>query len=97
MYDMRTKIIKSIKLSILLTLTALINISFVNSIFPDCLKIPKVVPIYKKNDVNDPSNLSPISVIPSIAKIYESFLNLQITNHFENEHLFSSSQFGFRK
>lgn len=95
-YDMSARIIKSIRSSILLPLTTLINISLVNNLFPDCLKISKVVPIYKKNDINDPSNHRPISVIPSIAKIYELVLKLQITNHFESKNLFSSSQYGFR-
>lgn len=95
-YEMSTIIIKSIKLSILLPLTTLINICITNNIFPDCLKISKVVPIYKKNDINDPSNHRPISVIPSIAKIYEGVLKLQINNHFESENLFSPCQYGFR-
>lgn len=53
-------------------------------------------PFTKKNDLDDPANYRPISVIPSVAKIYEYILKEQLINYFENENLFNPHQFGFR-
>ena len=95
-YDITIRVIKGIMESILNPLTNLINICLSQNIFPDCLKIAKVVPIYKKNDVNDPSYHRPISVIPCFAKIYEILLKNQLTMHMEINNLFNTSQYGFR-
>lgn len=95
-YDISTKIIKSIKYSILVPLTHLLNSSIASNVFPDCLKISKVVPIYKKNDMDDPSNYRPISVVPILAKVYELILKAQLTDYFENAQLYNVNQFGFR-
>ena len=53
-------------------------------------------PVYTKNDVHDPSNHRPISVIPYFAKIYEIILKIQQSIYFEGTSLFNSSQYGFR-
>lgn len=95
-YDINTKIIKSIVHAIILPLTKLINMCITDNTFPKCLKISKVVPIYKKNDIHDPSNHRPVSVIPYFAKIYEVILKAQLTNYFEINNLFNGSQYGFR-
>lgn len=95
-YDLNTNIVKSIKHAILKPLTNLINICITVSIFPNCLKISKVVPVYKKNNIDDPTNHRPISVIPYFAKIYELILKIQLLDYFETRNLFNSSQYGFR-
>ena len=49
----------------------IINKSFQSGVFPDDLKIARVVPRYKCGDKMNPVNYRPISVLPSIFKIYE--------------------------
>lgn len=95
-YNISVGIIKGVKESILTPLTYLINVCIVNNIFPESLKVSKVVPIYKKNNVDDPSNYRPISVIPCIAKIYEIILKTQLTIYLEFNKLLSPYQYGFR-
>ena len=51
-------------------LTAIINQSLLNGIFPDKLKIGKVIPIYKKGDVHDLNNYRPISLLPTLKNIW---------------------------
>ena len=43
----------------------LINLSFLNGIYPDELKIARIVPIYKnQGNILDPTNYRPISCLP---------------------------------
>ena len=37
-----------------------INYAIENEHFPDCLKIAKVIPVFKKRNTDDPSNYRPI-------------------------------------
>lgn len=52
-------------------LTHVINLCFKEGCFPDNLKIAKVVPIYKSGDNEIENNYRPISILPSITKIFE--------------------------
>ena len=42
-------------------------------IYPDKLKVAKVVPIFKKEDKLQLKNYRPISVLPVISKIFENY------------------------
>ena len=77
-------------------LTMIINQSLQTGIFPDKLKLAKVLPIHKKNDDNILDNYCPISVPPTISKVLERIMYNQIYNHFTELKLFLDSQYGFR-
>ena len=77
--------------------TIIINQMLNTGIFPESLKISKVIPLYKKDDDTVISNYRPISLLSSISKIFEKAVLLQITNYFDNNHLINVSQYGFRK
>ena len=61
-------------------------------IFPDLLKISKVVPLYKKDDDSNLSNYRPISLLPSISKIFEKVLLEQLTTYLDNNNLIHNHQ-----
>lgn len=50
------------------------------------------MPIYKKNDVNVPNDSRPESVIPHVAKVYETIPKTQITVYMEICHILASQQ-----
>ena len=78
-------------------LTVIINQMLNVGIFPDSLKISKVIPIYKKNDNTIFSNYRPISLLPSISKIFEKIILEQITTYLDSNNLIHKHQYGFRK
>ena len=63
--------------------------------FPSKLKIADITPTHKKKERILKENYRPISILPSISKIYEKLLEDQLNVYFEN--ILSKFQCGFRK
>ena len=53
------------------TLLDIINVSLINSQYPETLKLAKIKPIHKGGTRSDPSNYRPISVLQVASKIIE--------------------------
>lgn len=66
----------------LVTSIHIINSSIQCGIFPEILKIAKVVPIYKSESKVTLTNFTPISLLVSISKILEICVKIQLTNYF---------------
>ena len=78
------KLFKSCSDTIAQPLADLINFSVASSEFPDRLKQANVVPVFQKKDPLDKQNYRPVSILPSISKIFEKTINDQLSAHFEN-------------
>ena len=78
-------------------LTHIINQSLCTGIFPNRLKIAKVIPLFKKSDPHIFDNYRPISLLSSISKTFEKVVFNQVYAYFTNNDLFYNSQYGFRK
>ena len=72
------------------------NCSISTNTFPDDLKIGKVSPAHKSGDRDDLNNYRPISVLPTIAIVFERLLYNQIYTYFTENKLLGQHQFGFR-
>ena len=77
-------------------LTLIINQSITRGIFPDQLKIAKVVPIFKKDDQAQIKNYRPISVLPVMSKKFENAMHTQLMEYFTFYNLLASQQYSFR-
>ena len=75
----------------------LCNRSLENGVYPEILKLARVIPIHKKGSKLDISNYRPISLLSNTNKIFEKVMHLRIRNHFERSKLLYMLQFGFRK
>ena len=68
------KLLKFVKNAISEPLIIISNQMLNTGVLPDLLKISKVLPIYKKEDDMMFSNYRPISLLPSISKIFEKVI-----------------------
>lgn len=93
-----TKIFKECAINLSRILPNFINESFDSGVFPDSLKIAKVIPIYKKcGSKEDPTNFRPISLLNIISKVQEACMHKRIYSYLESINFFSNNQFGFLK
>jgi hypothetical protein len=77
-------------------LTHLVNLSISSGIFPDQLKIARIVPIFKTGDRQIFSNNRPISILPIFSKVFEKIVSIHLINYMDRLHILVDNQFGFR-
>ena len=75
-YDgISSKILQTLGYVISPILSNIFNKSMQLGIFPDKLKIAKVIPIHKGGKTDVINNYRPISILSSLSKIYEKITN----------------------
>ena len=55
------------------SLTGIFNFSKETKVSPDDLKVDKVAPAYKSGEKDDLNNYRPISVLPTVARVFEKY------------------------
>ena len=78
-------------------LTYIINMSFMEGVFPSELKLAKVIPIFKSGDSTKMSNYRPISILSFFSKIFEKLMYNILNNFLYKNDVIYKYQFGFRK
>ena len=78
-------------------LTYVINRSFSDGIFPNELKLARVVPIFKSGDSSQITNYRPISVLSCFSKIFERIMYNHLYDFMEQYNIIYDYQFGFRQ
>ena len=76
-------------------LSVLINESFLTGIFPEQLKIAKVIPMFKKGLKTKKSNYRPISLLSNFSKIFEKVMQKRLNIFIEICEVLFCMQFGF--
>ena len=66
-------------------------------IFPDPFKKSKIIPLFKKEEPSLLVNYRPISLLPTISKIFKRIIHNQMYDHFNDNNLLAAQQYGFRK
>lgn len=57
------------------------NLCLKENIFPEQLKIAKIVPGHKKHKKTDSKKFRPISLLPILSKIFEKIIKVRIVVH----------------
>lgn len=90
-------VIKSTIDEIAMPLSIIFNLSFEKCIFPDKLKIARIVPIYKSDDKMVVNNYRPISVLPFFSKIIERLMYNRLLCYLDKNDILIKNQYGFRE
>ena len=91
------KLLKILGSSVSPLVALLVNQSFQSGVFPDKLKIAKVITLFKKGNPELPSNYRPISLLPIFSKIFEKLMYRQLFRFLEVHNVLYSLQFGFQE
>ena len=90
------KLFKSIRYELCKPLTLIINQMLSSGVFPETFKKYKIIPLYKMGDSSLLSNYRPISLLPTISKIFERIIYNQLYQYFNDNELLAEQQYGFR-
>ena len=66
-------------------------------LFSDAFKLSKVIPLFKKGDSSLFVNYRPISLLPTMSKIFARVIHGQMYEYFNKFNLLAEQQYGFRK
>ena len=84
-YDLvSNKILKATESTILPYLVTLFNQCILEGTFPHAYKIVEVVPLFKGGNKEDPNCYRPISLLPTIGKLFEKLISLRMIKFLNN-------------
>ena len=78
-------------------LTNIINTCITDNIFPESWKSSRISPVPKIDNPTDLDHYRPISILPTLSKIFEKIIAKQIIKHMEDFKLFPSTLSGCRE
>ena len=90
-------LIKELRDVICEPLTTIFNNSLSEGIFPDKMKLSKVMPLHKSNNRDETTNYRPISLLLTISKILEKTMYTKVYQFLSKTNQLYASQYGFRK
>ena len=90
-------LVKLVTPCILKPLKHIFNNSLQKGVFPDSMKIARVIPILKTGDAQEFSNYRPVSILPQFSKILEKIFHNRLMSFLNDKQILYNGQFGFRK
>ncbi|MES9882533.1 MAG: reverse transcriptase family protein [Sedimenticola sp.] len=90
------RLLKIASASITPSITYIINTSITSGTFPKTWKQAKVNPIYKSGAKDEANNYRPISILPTLSKLIEKWVQKHIMDYLNNFNLLHQTQSGFR-
>ena len=94
-YETPNKILKACSDIISPHFSQIFNVSLTTKCYPDSLKFAKVAPVYKGGDKDNLDNYRPISVLPTVARVFEKLIYERMIKYFEPNDPLSKKQWGF--
>ena len=96
--DISVKILKIAALSMIPSLTRLVNLCLSKKVLPSAWKIARVAPVFKENGGrSDCNNYRPISVLPVLFKLLKRYISDHLCDFLRSDGISYKLQSGFRK
>ena len=95
--DIHAKIIKCTYQLFIDPLAHVLNLSLKNGVFPDEMKLAKIIPLHKSGEAMNISNYRPVSVLPLFSKILERIMYSRLIGYINKHNILYKFQFGFRE
>ena len=89
--------VKNTATAFITPLTHIMNLSLSSAIFPEELKIARVIPLFKSGYAMLFCNYRPVSVLPLFSKILERLMYNRLISFINKHNLLFNFQFGFRE
>ena len=77
-------------------LTHICNLSLLEGIFPQEMKLANVIPLFKSGDHELFNNYRPVSILCTLSKVFEKIMYSRLINYLDHYKILFSYQFGFR-
>lgn len=90
-------ILKKVFGSVCWPFTEICNKSLLNGVFPESMKVAKVIPLFKAGDNDVFTNYRPVSLLSQFSKILEKLFDLKLDIFIEKHNILADEQYGFRK
>ena len=94
--NISTRVISHAKHSFIKPLSHVMNLSLMTGVFPQELKVARVIPIFKSGESDLFSNYRPVSVLPIFSKILERLMYNRMLSFINKHDILYKMQFGFR-
>ena len=95
--EIKPMLLNKIYLYIIPVIVYIFNLSVACGVYPDGLKVGRVVPVFKSGNSNDIKNYRPITNLLAFNKIFENLVYERIHEFVEKHSIISINQFGFRR
>ena len=95
--DIDVCLVNKLILYLVISLEHIFNISLQTGVFPDGMKIARVIPLFKNGNINDFTNYRPISLLLQFSKILETIFHNGIMSFIEEKNIQYHIQYGFTK
>ena len=89
-------ILKSAIKVLVFPLTHLFNCLFKLDMFPDCLKVSKVLAVYKSGEKSEVYNYRPIFILSSISKVLKKLIHIRSSTFLNKHSILLPTQYGLR-
>ena len=95
-YNFPIAVIQKLSDTISPALSHIFNSSIKKGIFPEKLKVAKVVPLFKSGAKTEFINYRPVSILPIFDKIFEKIIHKRIMSYIDTFKILNENQFGFQ-
>lgn len=91
------RVLKCVRDVLAIPVSMLVNLSFSLGVFPSSLKVATITPVFKSGDSQNVTNYRPISVLPTLSKVFERSMANRIQSYLKKFSIISADQFGFQE